>query len=233
MRYDREPGFGIPLVACLLITMATIFQGYCTNRWSGIDVAAELALGAKRLEQGFPTCFGEWEAVKEIDPDPRGLERAGAVGHISRIYRHRGTNAQVTVFVVCATPHDASGHTPDRCYPGSGFRAEEAESRRSIHLADSRMAEVFTGTFTKAGQTLRIFWTYGGNGQWVAPTIARLGLAGRPLVYKLYAIVDATRHGAARAKTTGETFLAELLPAVDGADRSAPAASPGDSTDPV
>jgi hypothetical protein len=218
MRYDREAGFGIPLVACLLVTTATIVQGHWTDRWSGVDVAAELVLGGERLEQRFPKSFGEWEAMNDIEPDPRGLERAGAVGHVSRIYRHRGTGRQVTVFVVCATPHDASGHTPDRCYPGSGFQAEEAESRRSIHLDDGRTAEAFTGTFTKAGQTLRIFWTYGGNGQWVAPTIARLGLAGRPLVYKLYAIVDATRHGAAKAKTTGETFLAELLPAVDAAD---------------
>jgi hypothetical protein len=227
MRNDREPGFGIPLVACLLVATATIVQGHWTDRWSCVDVAAELVLGGERLEQRFPTILGEWEAMNDIEPDPRGLERAGAVGHVSRIYRHRGTGRQVMVFVVCATPHDASGHTPDRCYPGSGFQAEEAESRRSIHLDNGLTADVFTGTFTKAGQTLRIFWTYGGDGHWVAPPIARLGLAGRPLVYKLYAIVDATRHGAANAKATGEKFLAELLPAVDAALKNpAPGASP-------
>ena len=158
--------------------------------------------------------------MNDLETDPRGLEQAGAVGHVSRIYRHRGTGVPATVFVVCASPHDASGHTPDRCYPGSGFRPEETESRRSVTLDDGRTADVFTGTFAKAGQTLRLFWTYGGDGRWVAPPIARLGLAGRPLVYKLYVIVDATRLGAAEAKATGEQLLAVLLPRVDEATKN-------------
>ena len=220
MRCNRQPRLVIEAAACLLVVAATFVQGRWTDRWSGIDVAAELARGGERLEQQFPKSCGDWEAVNDIEADPRSLERAGAVGHVSRMYRHRGTGVQATVFVVCATPHDASGHTPDRCYPGSGYQAEEAESRRSVGLADGRSAEFFTGTFAKAGQTLRIFWTYGGDGRWIAPPLARVGLAGRPLVYKLYVIVDATRLGAAQAKATGEMFLGVLLPAVDAATRN-------------
>lgn len=215
MRRDTQAQRVIEATACLLVVMVTLVQGSWTGRWSGVDVAAELASGGERLEQFFPRTCGDWEAVNDIEPDPRGLARAGAVGHVSRIYRHHRTGEHVTVFAVCATPHDASGHTPDRCYPGSGFRAVEVESRRFVRLDDNRTAEVFTGTFAKAGQTLRIFWTYGGDGRWIAPPIARLGLAGRPFVYKLYAIVDATRLGAASAKATGEEFLSVLLPRVD------------------
>lgn len=220
--HARRRSYSIEATAFLLILMTTLVQGQWTDRWGGVDVAEELARGGERLEAEFPRSCGDWEAVGDLTPDPRGLERAGAVGHISRVYRHRGGGGHATVFAVCATPHDASGHTPDRCYPGSGFRAEEAESRRSVPLGDGRTAEVFTGTFAKAGQTLRIYWTYGGDGRWIAPPIARLGLAGRPLVYKLYVIVDVTRLGAAEAKATGEAFLAELLPAVDSTGKNSP-----------
>ena len=215
MHRERRRFPGIEAVACLLILMTTIVQGQWTDRWSGVDVGEALARGGRRLEEQFPRSCGDWKAVNDLAPDTRGLERAGAIGHVSRVYRHQGTGGLATVFAVCATPHDASGHTPDRCYPGAGFQAEEAESRRSVPLADGRTADVFTGTFAKAGQTLRIFWTYGGDGRWIAPPIARLGLAGRSFVYKLYVIVDATGPGVAEAKATGEAFLAELLPAVD------------------
>lgn len=222
MQRERRRFSGIEAVAGLLILLATLVQGQWADRWSGIDVSEALARGGRLLEEQFPRSCGDWEAVSDLTPDPRGLERAGAIGHVSRIYRHQGTGRLATVFAVCATPHDASGHTPDRCYPGAGFQAEEAESRRSVPLTDGRTADVFTGTFAKAGQTLRIFWTYGGDGRWIAPPIARLGLAGRPLVYKLYVIVDATGPGAAAAKATGEAFLAELLPAVDGSAKNSP-----------
>ena len=222
MQRERRRFSGIEAVAGLLILLATLVQGQWTDRWSGVDVSEALARGGQRLEEQFPRSCGDWEAVNDLTPDPRGLERAGAIGHVSRIYRHRGTGRLATVFAVCATPHDASGHTPDRCYPGAGFQAEEAESRRSVTLADGRTADVFTGTFAKAGQTLRIFWTYGGDGHWIAPPIARLGLAGRPLVYKLYVIIDATAVGAAEATATGDVFLAELLPAVDGSAKNSP-----------
>ena len=152
------------------------------------------------------------------------------MGHISRLYRNSRTKARVSAFVVCARPHDASGHTPDRCYPGAGFEIGEAEHRQKVSLSDGREAETFTGTFRKTGQTLRIFWTYGIRDEasidaenvaaarsWIAPQIARIALVGEPAVYKLYAIVDETRLTSAQAMVECEDFLSTLLPALDSA----------------
>jgi hypothetical protein len=127
--------------------------------------------------------------------------------------------------VVCARPHDASGHTPDRCYPGAGFEIGEAEHRQKVQLSDGREAETFTGTFRKTGQTLRIFWTYGIRNEaeidkenvaaprtWIAPQIARIALVQEPAVYKLYAIVDETRLTSSQAMVECEDFISQLLP---------------------
>lgn len=204
-------------LAALLVVGVTALQGMWTERWSGRNVKEELKQAAELLESRFPNRFGNWEFVQEMASDPEQLERAGAVGHISRLFANRETKARVSAFIVCATPHDASGHTPDRCYPGAGFEIAEAEHRQSIPLEDGRTAETFTGTFRKTGQTLRVFWTYGVDGRWIAPQIARIELAGTSAVYKLYAIIDETRLPGGESTLICTDFLSALIPEFDAA----------------
>jgi len=217
----RKAGFWsglLPVLAgVVLVAGVTAVQGLWTDRWTGRNVAADLQQAAEKLESKFPAAFGEWQFVQELASDPKQLERAGAVGHISRLFTNKETGAKVSAFIVCATPHDASGHTPDRCYPGAGFEIAEQEHRQSIPLADGRTAETFTGTFRKTGQTLRVFWTYGVDGRWIAPQIARIELAGKSAVYKLYAIIDETRLPGGQASVVCADFLSALLPAFDEA----------------
>jgi len=149
--------------------------------------------------------------VEELESSPEELERAGAVGHVSRAYFNTKSKARLSTFVVCATPHNASGHTPDRCYPGAGFEIAETEHRLTVPLADERTAEVFTGTFRKSGQTLRVFWTYGVDGRWVAPQIARIELADAKAVYKLYVIIDETPLPPGVGSRVCTEFMGQLL----------------------
>jgi hypothetical protein len=222
------------LLGLLLVIAVTAVQGVLTDRWDPGNVAEDLARAAAVLEKNFPDDFGDWKLAQELEGDPKQLERAGAVGHISRVYRNTRSGATVSAFVVCATPHNASGHTPDRCYPGAGFRIAEAEHRQSVPLVDGRTAETFTGTFAKQGQTLRVYWTYGVDGEWIAPQIARIELAGKRAVNKLYAIVDETGIRDGRAQKLGIKFLSELLPAFDErvtlAARAEAAAQPASPT---
>lgn len=198
-----------------LVGGVTVVQGLWTDRWTGRNVKEELSEAADLLEKRFPIRFGNWEYVQDIEGNPKELERAGAVGHVSRLFRNIDTKEQVSAFAVCATPHDASGHTPDRCYPGAGFEIAESEHRQSIPLQDGRTAETFTGTFRKSGTTLRVYWTYGVDGKWVAPQIARIELAGAAAVNKVYAIIDESRITKPRALAACNDFLASLLPEID------------------
>ncbi|MFM8734102.1 MAG: exosortase-associated EpsI family protein [Pirellulales bacterium] len=230
--------------AAALVAGVTALQGSWTDRWKDRkSVSRELQAAATLMETVFPTSFGDWELERDLESDPKELERAGAVGHVSRLYRNARTKARVSAFVVCARPHDASGHTPDRCYPGAGFEIGQSEHRQAVTLANGRSAEAFTGTFRKRGQTLRIFWTYGTRDaasvkaeqvavprSWIAPQIARLALANEPAVYKLYAIVDETRITDAQAMVECEDFLANLLPALDAALAAADGQAAAEST---
>jgi len=217
MRSSR--GMMTVIAAALVVLGATYLQGRMTDRWTGRNVTAELQQSAELLERLFPTSGGGWEAAEELTSSSEELERAGAVGHISRAYANRKSKARLSAFVVCATPHDASGHTPDRCYPGAGFEIAETEHRLTVPLADDRTAEVFTGTFRKAGQTLRVFWTYGVDGRWIAPQIARIELAASKAVYKLYVIIDETPLPPGLGTKVCTDFMTVMLDKFDAALR--------------
>jgi hypothetical protein len=247
-------GLGAAIAAIVLVAGVTVVQGTWTERWGRQHDVAGLERAARLLERAFPKNFGDWTYEKELESDPKELERAGAVGHISRLYRSGKSKTPISAFVVCATPHDASGHTPDRCYPGAGFEIAEAEHRETIKLQDGRVAEAFTGTFRKQGQTLRVFWTYGVSSpdpeaaknpapdgahpqqlRWIAPGIARIALNGELAVYKLYAIIDQTKLTASQSTFECTDFMAQLLPALDeqlAADRGPEASGQQDTKEP-
>jgi len=212
----------VPAIAAAVVVIgATFLHGRMTERWTGRNVAAELQQAAEQLQRHFPVNCGEWELAEELESSPEELERAGAVGHVARAYSNRKSKARVSVFVVCATPHNASGHTPDRCYPGAGFEIAETEHRLTVPLDDGRSAEVFTGTFRKSGQTLRVFWTYGFDGRWVAPQIARIELAPAKAVYKLYVIIDETPLPPGIGSKICTEFMSLLLPQFNAALKEA------------
>ena len=220
--------------ALVLVVGVTVLQGLWTERWAERR-DDDLVAAAGVLERAFPTSFGDWKLDRELETSKAELERAGAVGSVSRVFRNDKTKTAISTFVVCATPYDASGHTPDRCYPGAGFEIAEQEHRETIELADGRVAEAYTGTFAKRGQTLRVFWTYGVPAEreasggdeapamgleplsWVAPQIARIFLHDYPAVYKLYVIIDQTQLPGSRATKECSGFIAQLLPAFEAA----------------
>lgn len=214
----RASGGMLTAIAAIVMVVGTTYlHGRMTDRWTGRNITSELQRSAELLESRFPTQCGDWESVEELESSPEELARAGAVGHIARAYRNRRSKASVSAFVVCATPHDASGHTPDRCYPGAGFEISETEHRQTLPLADGRSAEMFTGTFRKAGQTLRVFWTYGVDGRWIAPQIARIELANAKAVYKLYVIIDESSLPSNAGTKVCSNFMSVLLADFDAA----------------
>jgi len=238
-------GLAAAIAAIVMVVGVTVVQGTWTERWGRQHDVAGLERAARLLERAFPKNFGDWGYEKELESDPKELERAGAVGHVSRVYRSGKSKAPISAFVVCATPHDASGHTPDRCYPGAGFTIGEPEHRETIPLEGGGAAETFTGTFVKADHALRVFWTYGvledsppaaSDGaatarRWIAPGIARIALNGQPSVYKLYAIADQTRLTSAQAMVECKDFLAKLLPALNESFMPERPAAPSSSAD--
>lgn len=193
------------------------------------DAATELQHAGEVLEARFPQSFEDWEFVKEMPVDAAQLKPDGAGRYISRLFKNKKTGTELVVFALCAAPHYAvDGHAPEALLSGGGFTAGPAE-RQSITLKNGRTAEVFTRTYRKQGQTLRVLWAYGGDGKWIAPQIHRIELAGRATVYKLYAVSDATRISIDESTAACNDFLSTLLPMLDETPFDDKAASSKDS----
>lgn len=224
----KSVGVIVACVAAGVLVATTYLHGRMTERWTGRVVTGELQRAAGLLEARFPRAFGDWELDAEVPFDPVELQAAGAVGHVARTYVNTKSKAKVSVFVVCATPVDASGHTPDRCYPGAGFEIAEVERRESVPLVTGGAAEAFSGAFRKSGQTLRLYWTYGVEGRWIAPKIARIELADAKAVLKLYAVIDETSLPPGAGARACAAFLADVIPDLNAAvwgERSSAGAS--------
>jgi hypothetical protein len=172
-----------------LVLATAIVQGLWSDRWT--DSSADSQYLAERIDR-LPLKLGDWQG-EDIAAAPRELRAAGAVGHLSRIYRNRLTGEQVSLFLICGHMRHVSVHTPDRCYPANGFE-QQGEPQHFTIKTSAGPVETFTTTFRQEEATgvhkQRVFWTWGYEAQWQAPDNPRVTFGGVRALYKLYLITS-------------------------------------------
>ena len=186
----------LPVVLGLvLIVGLAIVQGRWSDRWS--DSATAVKDLVDRLD-AVPTVVGDWEVAQDDSGkmDERVREQAGAIGHLSRIYKNKKTNSEVSVYLVCGHSRKITGHTPDKCYPGSGFTELAKQMKQPVPI-DGGEAEFYTNAYRKETpsglQRLRVFWCWAIDsgdeaGMWRAPDSPWRVYAGVQAMYKMYLI---------------------------------------------
>jgi hypothetical protein len=211
--------FIIPVVvAVVLIAGQAYLQGLWTDRWGRPPVSEELQTFIERLNH-VPTAFGEWESV-ESPISQRELDASGSLNCYSRRFTNRSDPSKVVdIFLVCGESVDICSHTPDQCYPLSGFQEAEDAQTFSIDCGSSgkTTADFLTNRFRKSfsilPQDLRIFWTFSGDGQWVAPSVPKYSLMHYSALYKLYANTSLQGDSRTRPEDSAAVpFLKEFIP---------------------
>ena len=138
----------LPIVlGMVLIVGLTIPQVIMTDRLAGTNVTAEQRAELLTL---VPKDFGDWTSEdKPVDPEVQ--KTAGAKGiAISRNYRNTRTGERVDLWLIVGHARDISVHTPDVCYPGSGFETRAREnSLYPIVVPGLPDAPFWTNTFFK------------------------------------------------------------------------------------
>jgi len=208
-------------LALIAIVSLSFYEGYAMkDRWN------EPGIEAKQLGERFaqvPLDIGDWKG-EDLPVDEIVRNTAGAVDYVSRRYTNVLTGKEVVLWLIVGHSRDIVRHTPNICYPSSGFRQLGSNLRHLINIESGNEAEFFTSKFEKedalSRRIERVFWTFNhpDENQWEAPergARSRYGLA--RALYKLYFTCAVAPDEDTIEVNAAAEFAELMLPAIDRA----------------
>lgn len=167
-----------------LVVCGALVHGSVTQRWSVFASNEELTTRLHSLEVRFE----DWKPT-EVPTEMPTNERSTAT---SRRYVSQSGRSAVISFI-SGIPGSVATHTPDVCYPGSGYKTLRGTRKETFNLPDGRECTIYVADFEKKTQTkldrVRVRWAWMNDGVWVAPDNPRWQFAGQlraPTLYKVY-----------------------------------------------
>lgn len=201
--------------APVLLVALGLAHGRLTNRWGA---SPELAAAVERLDR-VPFTIGGWRG-QALELDRRQAEIGQLAGYLVRRYEDPSTGDPVTLMVVCGRPGPIGLHTPDVCYRGIGFAVAGSVGRYAVEGDGVPVpAEFQAARFVKeeagVSRSLRVLWSWSGDGKWRTPANPRLAYASRPFLYKLYVIREVTGAEEHAQEDSCLEFIKNLLVELD------------------
>jgi hypothetical protein len=167
-----------------LVVCGALVNGAVTQRWNVFEPKAELTDRLHALEIRFE----DWQP-SEVPTEMPLNERSTATSR--RYASHNGRVAVVSF--ISGIPGSVATHTPDVCYPGSGYKILRGMRKEQLALPDGRASVAYAADFEKKTQTkvdrVRVRWAWTTDGAWTAPDNPRWQFAGQlraPVLYKVY-----------------------------------------------
>jgi hypothetical protein len=203
----------LPLIAALVVLLVSgLVHGFWTQRWH----SAEALTGAVVRVHAVPLHAGNWKGVN-LDVDPELYEQARAVGYWMRRYTNGATGDSISVILMCGRAGHMAVHTPDICYRGAGYEMVGEPAR--YRLPGSAACEFWAASFRLPGLAgvadLEIYWTWGADNSWKAPSSPRLAFGGQPYLFKLYVVREAPGNPLQDPVTAD--FLRQFMPELEAA----------------
>jgi len=201
------------LFICVLIAAGAAVHGAATQRWSAFepDMAKTDAL------HSFQVQYRDWSS-EPVPTDMPTNERSTAS---SRRYYSPTANKVTVVTFISGIPGSVAAHTPDVCYPGSGYKTLRQPKKEAVELPDGRTAMTYVADFEKKTATkhdrARVRWTWASDGGWIAPDRPRWQFATQltrvPVLYKVYIVTSLPEEGEDRPDDDAATraFTAATL----------------------
>ena len=176
------------LVLAALIAAGAVVNGMATQRWSFTAPDPTLTDKLHALEVRFE----DWQS-SEVPTEMPTNERSIAT---TRRYLSPITGRSGVVTLISGIPGSVSTHTPDVCYPGSGYKTVREPRRESVELPAGHTAVFYVADFEKKTATkqdrARVRWAWATDGEWIAPDNPRWQFAKQlarvPVLYKVYIV---------------------------------------------
>lgn len=209
--------------AGVLMVGLTFAEARFSDRWAGSNVKSEDF--AKRFAR-VPMTIGDWEG-EDLPVEEAVRKKCGAVGYVSRVYRNQITNEEVTLWLIVGHARDICRHTPDICYPSSGFyKQSQDNSPYTFAVEGIAPANFWTNSFIREDPThralMRVFWAWYKPDEsheviWQSPGVARWEFGNSRALYKMYFSAQMNNPTQTADQSSCVKFAEEFLPIVQNA----------------
>ena len=211
-------------VGCVLLLVSGLARAYQDQKH---EIESSITETCPFPLKDLPTTLGGWKVVEggERTLDPLTMRITGASEYIMRTYVDELTGVSLVVLVLFGPAVPVIPHTPEICYPSSGYARSGDSADREIELADSELDKRLKCQFRSAIYSkdsglsrLRegVYYSFRLGGIW-SPNVG----AGRkfprhnPGIFK----IQVQRRVADQEKLTRndpiEQFLSHLIPAIE------------------
>lgn len=186
----------------------------------------------------IPKQIDTWRVLEGGDTqlDSQTTRITGSTDHILRTYCDEATGVTLSVLILYGPAEPVTPHTPQVCYPASGFAAVGDSVDTKVAYEQGKGADFRTAVFGKSGgrdlllQT--VYHSYRLNGEW-SPIIDFRKLPRRnPGVFKVQIARRSFPQEPRGEDEPIEAFLAKLLPILERMNAEAttsPAAAKGEA----
>jgi hypothetical protein len=167
-----------------LLAAGAIVHGATTHRWEAF--APEQGQGS--TFHAHVVTLGDYQSEEIPNEIPLKEKSVGS----TRRYFSPTRNVTVITSLTSGPPGAVSTHTPDVCYPSSGYTTAREPKVETIDLPDGRKARYYVAEFEKKTATRterqRVRWAWSVDGAWDAPDRPRFAYLRAAELYKLYIV---------------------------------------------
>jgi len=155
--------------ALILLAAGAVVHGATTRRWAAVTPDAGRFEGLHR----HAVELGDFQSTQVPDDMPL-KEKSVAT---NRRYFSPQRNCSVVVSVITGAPGSVATHTPDVCYPGSGYKVVKSPARETLDVLGLGAVSYYVAEFEKKTATTtdrqRVRWAWANGGKWEAPDAPR------------------------------------------------------------
>jgi hypothetical protein len=203
----------------------TAVQSVMSDRFVETNVTA---VQRAKLLENVPMKVGDDWIGEDMPVTEEVRDTAGAIGCVSRVYTNQRTNRSVRLWLIVGHSRDISAHTPDICFPSSGF--SQRSTTHSLYTfdygqSDPTNAKFWTNTFFKEdslrGRELeRVFWAWynprqGAPVAWQAETNPHGVFGNSRALFKMYFTSSMKDINETTEESPAQKFGVEFLPIIN------------------
>lgn len=198
--------------------LAALFVGkFADSSVNGFESTDQAALeNAVSRVQTVPETIGNWVSTSSTLSD-REIDVAGIEGYIRREYRNSQNGYTVNLTLLCGHSGPMSVHPPTACFEGVGYTLTSGPTPTNANHDDT-VSQFNKSSFRQGNaavpEMVRVFWAWGPDGTWSAPSNPRFSFRGQSFLYKIY-VTDRWLEDTGRTPLPQiEAFLDDALPVI-------------------